>query len=121
AGRPRGSPARAGRARTDRGRAGSGRRRSCRDHLLLDADAGGDGPLDLERHGGRVLERDAGGVEDRDLLGRLATLELPADDLADLAGDVVLGDEALAERHVDLAVGDALADVVHEDAPALKQ
>ena len=52
---------------------------------------------------------------------RLASLELAADHLADLAGDVVLRDEALAQRDVDLAVGDALAHVVHEDASALQE
>ena len=41
-----------------------------------------------------VLERDAGRVEDRDLLVGLAALLLAGDHLADLAGDVVLGDEA---------------------------
>ncbi len=88
---------------------------SGRDHLLLDTDARRHRALVLERHGGRVLERDAGRVEDGHLVVGLAALELPADHLADLAGDVVLGDQALAQRDVDLAVRAALADVVDED------
>ena len=56
------------------------------------------GPLDLERHGRGVLQRDPRRVEDRDLVVRLPALELAADHLADLAGDVVLGDQPLAER-----------------------
>src|SRR5262245_41735226 len=96
------------------------RRSSRGDHLLLDADAGGDGALVLQRHRRGVLQGDARGVEDRDLILALAALELAADDLADLAGDVVLGDRALAQRDVDLAVLAALADVVDEDAGALQ-
>ena len=52
--------------------------------------------LDLERHRRRVLQRDPGRVEDRHLVVRLASLELAADHLADLAGDVGLGDQPLA-------------------------
>ena len=62
------------------------------------ADAGGDRALVLERHGRRVLERDPGRVEHRHLVVGLAALELAADHLADLARDVVLGDQALGER-----------------------
>src|SRR2546430_1746532 len=47
-------------------------------------------------------------------------LELAGDDLADLARDVALRDQAIRERHVDLAVGAALADVVDEDTRALE-
>ena len=42
----------------------------------------------------------------------------PADHLANLARDVALGDQPLPESDVDLPVGNALADVVHEDARA---
>src|SRR5581483_9996098 len=55
-----------------------------------------------------------------DLLVGLPALELPADDLAELAREVRLGDQPLAERDVDLAVGAALPDVVDEDARPLQ-
>ena len=90
------------------------------DHLLLDADARCDRALVLERDGGGVLERDAGRVEHRHLVVRLAPAELARDHLADLAGDVVLGDQAFGEGDGDLAVLAALADVVDEDARALQ-
>src|SRR3970282_573328 len=153
--RRRESPARAGKARTDRGRDGSAARPSGvfqhideRDaglhpdlaHQLLAARHGGGGQvaiecvaavpdlyerrqrgaLVLEGHGRRVLKRDAGRVEDGDLLVRLATLELAADHLADLARDVALGDQPLPESDVDLPVGNAVAAVVHEDARTLQ-
>src|SRR5262245_59614258 len=93
---------------------------SGRDHLLLDADTRRERALDLERHGGRVLQGDPCGVEHRDLVVALPALELAADHLADLACDVLLRDEALAQRDVDLAVRDALADVVDEQPAALQ-
>src|ERR687893_2922775 len=83
-----------------------------RDHLLLDAHAGRDRPLVLERHRVRVLQRDPGRVEDRYLVVRLPALELPGDHLPDLTRDVVLGEQALRQGDVDFAVLAALADVV---------
>src|SRR5262249_5061399 len=51
------------------------RRSSRRDHLLLDADAGRDRPLVLERHRRRILQRDPGRVEDGDLVVRRPPFE----------------------------------------------
>src|SRR5205823_8728708 len=94
--------------------------RSGRDHLLLDADAGGTRALVLERNGGRVLERDSRRVEEGDLVVRRTPFDLADDHLADLARDVGLRNQSLRERHVDLAVGPALADVVDEDPRSLQ-
>src|SRR5918992_2162664 len=81
-----------------------------RDHLPLDADPRRNRSLVLERYRRRVLEGDPRRVEHGDLIVGLAPLELAADHLPDLARHVRLGDQPLAQRHVDLAVGTALAD-----------
>ena len=56
----------------------------------------------------------------RDLVVRAAALLLAGDDLADFAGDVLLADQSLGQRHIDLAVRPALADVVDENPRALQ-
>src|SRR5918997_1048421 len=89
-----------------------GTRFSGRDHLFLDADAGGEGAFVLQRHRRRVLEREARRVEDGNLALRGAAFDLAGYDLPDLADDVVLCDDALPQGDVDLAVRPALADVV---------
>ena len=61
-----------------------------------------------------------GGVENRDLVVVAPALQLAADHLADLTGEIVLRDQPVAERHVDLTVATTLADVVHEDPRALQ-
>src|SRR5215212_5774027 len=94
--------------------------RSGRDHLLLDADPGGERPLVLQRHCRRVLEGEPRRVEDRDVALRGASFEFAGDDLTDLAHDVVFRDDAFPERDVDLPVSPALPDVVDEDASPLE-
>src|SRR3990172_7505697 len=103
-----------------RGTVGPSPARSGRDHLLFDADPGGAGAFVFQRHRRRILQRDPGRIEEGDVaVGEAA--RFPADDhLADLAHDVALLDQALGERHVDLAVRAALPDVVDEDAGALQ-
>jgi hypothetical protein len=58
--------------------------------FFFDAHARRDGALVLQRHGRRVLRGDPGRAEHGDLVVRLPPLELAADRLANLAGDVVL-------------------------------
>jgi hypothetical protein len=45
-----------------------------------------------------------------------SALLIARDDFADLAGNVLFAYEPLGQRHIDLAVGPALADVVDENA-----
>jgi hypothetical protein len=55
--------------------------------IFLDTDAGGDGTLVFERNGRRILERNAGGVKQRDFILGAAALLLAGEDFADFAGD----------------------------------
>jgi hypothetical protein len=81
---------------------------------------GSQGAFVLKRHRRRVLERYSSRVKQGYLIVRAASLLPAGDDFADFAGDVLLADQALRQRHVDLAVGPALADVVDENARALQ-
>src|SRR5215472_2841120 len=89
------------------------RRISGRDHLLFDTDAGRHGPLIFERHRRRVLKRDAGRVEERDLDVRYPPRLATGDDLADLAGNILLFNQPLVQRDVDFSVGSTLAPQLH--------
>ena len=59
-------------------------------------------------------------VEQRYLVIGAAALLLAGDDFTDLAGNVLLAQEALGQRHVDFAVGPTLPDVVNKNAGALQ-
>ena len=76
------------------------RGRSRRNHLFLDADARFDGALIFKRDGRRVLEGDAGRIENRDLILRDPPLLLTGDDRPDLAGQIALPDKALDRKSV---------------------
>src|SRR5258708_23827759 len=65
-----------------------GSNKSSRDHFLLDSHAGGERPLVLERDGGRVLQCNAGGVEQGDVLVRVPPLLFADDHFADFPCDV---------------------------------
>src|SRR5947209_11626284 len=61
---------------------------------------GASGPSALERElrGGEILERRPDRFEDRDLIVVAPTAARPAGELEEIAGDVVLGDDAGRER-----------------------
>src|SRR6476646_9978736 len=89
-------------------------------HPFFNPDASRHCPLVFARPSRRVLQGDAGGVKQADLVVRGAASLAAGNDFADLAGNVALFDQAGAQRDVYLSVVAALADIVDEDARPLQ-